>query len=222
MVLELPMQTGARSLLSTSLNDLSMKSHSRERENATISALTAVIPRREEQTKTVHTVADAGLVLMDASLTPIAFDRGAAAILGDSHESGKTSLGIPESILDALRSFRPADLSSVKMHFRTAGGKYVLRAYLVEIQNDGSKQPVVALHLQKASSAEDAVHEVGPAYHLTQREQEALIGILSGLSSKELAARMKISPNTVRAYMRLIMVKMGVESRAEVVAKLLL
>jgi DNA-binding CsgD family transcriptional regulator len=42
-----------------------------------------------------------------------------------------------------------------------------------------------------------------------------------GLTSKGLARKMSISPNTVNAFLRLIMVKMGVTSRAGVMGKLL-
>jgi DNA-binding CsgD family transcriptional regulator len=49
---------------------------------------------------------------------------------------------------------------------------------------------------------------------------EALIGVAMGLTSKELATRMNISPNTVKAFLRLIMIKMGVTTRAGIVGKL--
>ncbi len=58
-------------------------------------------------------------------------------------------------------------------------------------------------------------------YSLTDREKEALIGVAMGLTSKELAVRMKISPNTVKAFLRLIMVKMGATTRAGIVGRLL-
>ncbi len=38
--------------------------------------------------------------------------------------------------------------------------------------------------------------------------------------SKEIAERLKISPNTVKAFVRLVMVKMGVTTRSAVVGKL--
>ena len=55
----------------------------------------------------------------------------------------------------------------------------------------------------------------------TEREQEALRGIAMGLTNKELAQRMNIAPNTVKTFLRLVMVKMGVARRTGVVAKLL-
>jgi DNA-binding CsgD family transcriptional regulator len=72
----------------------------------------------------------------------------------------------------------------------------------------------------KYLSAVDAVLQAAAEYHLTDREQEALIGITMGLTCKEVAERMDISPNTVRAFLRLIMIKMGVPTRAGIVGRL--
>ena len=175
--------------------------------------------------KDVTKLVDGGLVLLDASLKPVAFDRGAMTILNGSqahHENLHREISIPKEILDVIKNHNPLDLASVRLHFWTSSGKYSLRAYRIEPQAETLTEPLVALHFVRASSAETAVRDVGAQYHLTEREQQALIGIVSGLSSKQLAAQMKISPNTVKAYIRLIMVKMGVESRAEIAAKLLL
>jgi DNA-binding CsgD family transcriptional regulator len=44
--------------------------------------------------------------------------------------------------------------------------------------------------------------------------------LLEGFTSKEIAERMKISPNTVKAFIRLVMVKMGVSTRSGIIGKL--
>ncbi len=168
-------------------------------------------------------MAEAGLVLMDLSLKLIACDRGAAAILNYPNQPGAKqdpASFIPQEILDIIRSRKPSDLSLVKTHFRMGKSEYIWRAHLMESQN-GLSQPLVALHLEKVSSTSDAIYEVAAKYHLTDREQEALRGISMGLTSKEVAARMNISPNTVKAFLRLIMIKMGVTTRAGIVANLL-
>jgi DNA-binding NarL/FixJ family response regulator len=86
---------------------------------------------------------------------------------------------------------------------------------------DGSLPPLIVLRMQRDQSVEDTADELGAMYNLTEREQQALHGILMGLSSKEVAERMNISPNTVKAFMRLIMIKMGVSTRAGIVARVL-
>ena len=153
-------------------------------------------------------IADVGLVLMDRSLKLIAFDRGAAAILSYPNQPGAAASALPREILDVLRHRKPTDLASVRTHFHMGKNEYLCRAYLVESHNAALTEPIMALHLEKVSSTSDAIHEVGAKYHLTDRELEALRGIPMGLTSKEVAERMNISPNTVKAFLRLIMIKM--------------
>jgi len=163
---------------------------------------------------------------MDLSLNLIACDRGAASILNyPSHAAGTGGVSpsyIPLELMDLLRNRKPTDSGPLKTHVRIGICEYVCRAYVLE-GSDGIfvQQPMVALHLERDLSASDAAYEVGTRYHLTEREMEALKGILIGLGSKEVAERMNISPNTVKAFLRLIMIKMGVTTRAGIVAKVL-
>ena len=169
-------------------------------------------------------MAEVGLVLLDLSLELVALDQGAFAILNYPHRLGHkrdAASSIPTTILDVLRSRKPTDLSTLRAYFRMGICEYTCRAYLVEPSDPSLAEPLVALHLEKVSSATDAVHEIGAKYHLTEREQEALRGISMGLTSKEVAERMNISPNTVKAFLRLIMIKMGVSTRGGIVANIL-
>jgi DNA-binding CsgD family transcriptional regulator len=168
-------------------------------------------------------VAEVGLILLDLSLKIIGYDRAAAAILTHPNQQGAKPAAVsslPKEILDLLRNRKPADLPPVKIYLGGGKDEYICRAHVVEFF-DGSLKPVIALHLEKDFSAADAAYELGDKYNLTEREQEALRGILMGLSSKEVAGRMNISPNTVKAFLRLIMIKMGVTRRAGIVAKIL-
>ena len=169
-------------------------------------------------------MAEAGLALMDLSLRLIASDRGAAAILNYSNQPGvklEPTACIPKEIQEMIRNRKPSDLATAKAHFRMGKNEYTCRAYVVESDDGFFTQPIVALHLERDPSASEAIYEVAAKYHLTDREQEALRGISLGLATKELAERMNISPNTVKAFLRLIMIKMGVTTRAGIVAKIL-
>lgn len=170
-------------------------------------------------------LASDGIVLMDtSSLKLIALDRGAAAILNDPNRiRGKAELGgaVPEEIVKVLKNGNMSDLSSIRAHLRIGKYGYFCRMYLMESQNRTYAQSMVALHLQRNSSGGDAVSEIADRYNLTEREQEALMGVSIGLTCKEVGERMNISPNTVKAYLRLIMIKMGVTRRAGIMSKLL-
>jgi len=64
--------------------------------------------------------------------------------------------------------------------------------------------------------------QTGQEFHLTNREQEVLRLLMMGLTNKEMADRMGISANTVKAFVHLVMLKMGTSGRSGIVAKVLL
>ena len=57
-------------------------------------------------------------------------------------------------------------------------------------------------------------------YKLTPREREAVLLLSKGLTSKEIARRMEVSAHTVKAFLRLIMLKLGVSTRSGIVGKI--
>jgi len=61
--------------------------------------------------------------------------------------------------------------------------------------------------------------EISEQFNLTQRERETVELLLKGLTSKEIANRMNISVNTVKAFLRLVMVKMKVSNRSGIAGK---
>jgi DNA-binding CsgD family transcriptional regulator len=56
---------------------------------------------------------------------------------------------------------------------------------------------------------------------LAPREQEIVRLLLGGSSNKEIAGSLGISLNTVKGYMKLLSRKLGVSSRAEIIALVL-
>ncbi len=58
-------------------------------------------------------------------------------------------------------------------------------------------------------------------FGLTERERGTVELLLEGLTTKEIAQRMNISPNTVKAFLRAVMLKLGVSNRSGIVAKIL-
>jgi len=157
--------------------------------------------------------ADVGIVLLDLSLHLLAFDRGAAEMFGKE--------SIPRELMDVIRRSNPGDPSTAKIRFRLGMRDYTCRLYLLQSGGAHQPDPIVAVHLERETSVYDAVSEVGDEYRLTDREHEVLKEIAAGLTSKEVAQRMNISPNTVKVFLRMIMMKMGVSTRSGVIAKLL-
>jgi len=57
-------------------------------------------------------------------------------------------------------------------------------------------------------------------YRLTNRERETVTFLLKGLTSKQIATAMCISPSTVKTFLKLVMVKVGASSRTGIIAKI--
>jgi DNA-binding CsgD family transcriptional regulator len=64
------------------------------------------------------------------------------------------------------------------------------------------------------------IGDISQLFGLTSREQQTVKFLLEGLTSKEIAERMQISPNTVKAFIRLVMVKMNVSTRSGIIGKI--
>jgi DNA-binding CsgD family transcriptional regulator len=167
---------------------------------------------------------DEGVILMNYAQQVIACDTGADAILRTYNQRPKTNgaaYAIPEEILALAMPYRHGHGSTSRAAVRIGGHQYICRAWVMEPQNRTASQPMIMLHLQKDTAAADAVRQIAREYDLTDREEQALLGLARGLTSKEVAEEMDISPHTVKAYVRLIMIKMGVTRRAAIVGKLL-
>jgi NarL family two-component system response regulator LiaR len=61
----------------------------------------------------------------------------------------------------------------------------------------------------------------GPAVALTLREQQVLMLMTQGMTNRQIAAQMHISPATVKQYVSAILSKLGAASRTEAVAQAL-
>jgi DNA-binding NarL/FixJ family response regulator len=147
-----------------------------------------------------------------------------AAILKDEAPSVLTSQGgswIPTSILDLVRRRKLGELSALRTYIRIEESEYLCRAYLLESSASFPRIPLVGVYLERSTFAVNTVYDCSLAYHLTVREAEVLRGISMGLATKEIATRLNISPNTVKAFLRLVMIKMGVATRGEMFAKIL-
>lgn len=171
-----------------------------------------------------HRPVDQGILIVDFSLNIIAADCGAASILADTNrplqDQGRvTWLSI--TTLDALRASEPGQRAPFRVAFRIGNHLYSCSTYVVEPKNGLINGTLLALHLTRETQIQDILRQIGTEYRLTNRERQALAGISLGLTSKQMADQMNISPNTVKAFTRLIMLKMGVASRTAILSRLL-
>ena len=162
---------------------------------------------------------------MHSSLNLISFNTEAVKVL--SYPDNLARLGRPEDFLagkvrSSLLRPEPSSESPFVTEFRSGRRRYFCRVFLVASDSKDPSQPSLAVLLERGPSEVIPLSQVSQRFNLTQREREALGYLLQGLSSKAIAKRMNISPNTVKAYMRMIMVKTGASSRPAMVSKILL
>jgi DNA-binding CsgD family transcriptional regulator len=109
----------------------------------------------------------------------------------------------------------------VVSRFQSGRRTYRCRTFQVNSMVNGSSQASLAVLLERACPRSASVTHLSEKFHLTAREQEVAQFLLQGLTSKEIGLRMQISPNTVKAFLRLIMVKMNCSTRSGIVGKAL-
>jgi DNA-binding CsgD family transcriptional regulator len=168
----------------------------------------------------------AGIVLMDAYFRPLAIDSGATSVLIAFSRERRGGFGpalspadmVARGLEELTLSFQNEHNENTIVYFSVDNSTYTGRIYRLEPQN-GSSSAMIALYLSKNATAEDSLGLTAFEYRLTARERETLLGMVIGLTNKELAQRMDISPSTVKAFVRVVMAKMGVTKRAGVVAK---
>ncbi len=110
-------------------------------------------------------------------------------------------------------------------HFVTefVSGKRRYRCWAFHLNRHlrGSSHATLELLLERSTAGLFFLPRIAQQFNFSRREQQAVELLLQGLSNKEIANRMNISPNTVNTFFRLIMIKMGVSSRSAILAKMI-
>lgn len=163
----------------------------------------------------------AGFLLMNSSLSPISFNTEAVAILGYPNkltDPARSEL-FNTKIRSALLSKGSRDVPFVS-EFKSGRRRYFCRAFLVDTKQLSGA--AIAVLLERGPSGLIPLSQLSQQYHLTQREAETLVYLLQGLSSKEIASRMNVSTNTVKTFLRLVMIKTNVSSRSAMIGKIMM
>ncbi|TQM45654.1 helix-turn-helix domain-containing protein [Pseudonocardia cypriaca] len=110
------------------------------------------------------------------------------------------------------------DRGRARTRIRTAEGRW-LACHASALTGPGGRPGPIALVIEPASAA-DLAMIVAEAYELTPRELQVAQEIARGLPTGGIAARLVISPHTVRDHIKAIFEKTAVSSRGELVARL--
>lgn len=154
------------------------------------------------------------VVILDAENRITASTHGAAELLGALRVN--VDQPFPTLMRAAVTKARwgrsPINLST---RLRDASGNW-LRLHVTPLEGDIG---AVALLVERARP-NDLARVLLDSYGLTHRETDVVILLARGLSAKEIAAELALSPHTVRGHIKAIYEKAGVNSRGELVAAL--
>jgi DNA-binding CsgD family transcriptional regulator len=171
---------------------------------------------------------EAGVALSNLSFGLIAIDETAESIFKAIRVVKSERSGVPEPadrvpsrIADRLRRLKPSRLESAQIEFRAGSRRYRARVFVMTPGNGFLPDRCLLFYVEQETSARDALVESALRFNLSDRELEALAGIAVGLTSKEIAVHMNISPSTVDQFLRMVMIKTGARNRAGILAKLL-
>lgn len=120
----------------------------------------------------------------------------------------------------ALTSFREDAL--VQAALQAGAISYLLK----NVSADELAQAIRAAHAGRSTLAPEAAQVLiqaatrppDPVFELTERERDVLTWMVRGLSNNEIAAKLVVSPSTVKFHVSNILSKLGVSSRTEAVA----
>ena len=168
------------------------------------------------------------LILLDSSLRPISYDAEAVRILTypqDPQKIPTLTRHIESRLRPLLASLRGSSQLPAELVFQSGRRQYLARKFtLHSFQNaspsPSSRQPRHALLLERRKSKVVDLTAVVAQFRLTPREMETLGFLIQGMTTREIAKRMSISPETVKAFLRLVMIKMQVSTRSGILGKI--
>ena len=183
----------------------------------------AVVPKVPSEPISVFP-SSAGFLLLDTSFRPLYANQEALTALTYPANSGKNNNfdafleGRVQSLFTGSNGSR-----QLKCGGSLSSGRrcYKLRVFSVRSPLANGFKPAVAVLFERNQKPNVDLSYLSSRYRLTEREVETVDHLVQGCNTKQIAERMGISPNTVKAFLRSIMMKMATDTRAGIIAKIL-
>jgi DNA-binding CsgD family transcriptional regulator len=154
-------------------------------------------------------------------MSPIACNTQAVQILtfpNTPEKIRRLNIFLADKVRSSLITQQAGESLEFVKEFKSGKRRYSCRTFRLDSQDNGNGQAVAVL-LERHSSGSAALSQVSKQFDLTERERQTVELLVQGLTSKEIGVRMNISPNTVKTFLRLVMVKMGVSRRSGIVGR---
>jgi DNA-binding CsgD family transcriptional regulator len=159
-----------------------------------------------------------GFLLLTPQLEPLYSNQTALEILGYPDGPVRDLSSLRTRIRSILGHDGTASYGQT-IEFMSGRRHYAGRVFQLESEYEGIFPRVTALVFERRPSSPTDVSEVSRLYRLSPRESETVKYLLLGLTTKEVAQSMRVSPNTIKQFLRIAMTKMGVSTRSGIVAK---
>jgi DNA-binding CsgD family transcriptional regulator len=164
--------------------------------------------------------ANVGVLLVGSSGRVLSANVEARQILGypvSVRRSSEDNRALAKAIGKLIAS-SPSLSSRAAWSTELTSGRRRYRCRAIPVALRGQRQ--VVLLIERTSSKLAALTRLFDEYHFTRRERETAALLATGLTNKEMAARMGISVNTVKAFIRFVMLKIGASTRTGIVGRL--
>ena len=166
-----------------------------------------------------------GLVILSDDLQPVAISTAAEHWLGELKHLESEWMGpLPNAIYAVAARLREVERSEQaspdlmpRARVRLRSGQWLAVQASRLTTASGTRE--VAVIIEPPEPAEIA-HVIVSVYGLTSRESQIVRLVVQGLSTKETARALSISPLTVQQHLKLIFDKVGVHSRGELVGRI--
>lgn len=169
---------------------------------------------------TTENEADApGFIVVDGTGEPLYFNSAAQEIL--CYPNPVPEVDLRRVIRQRMHSDLNLERGNKERLFLCSGRRqYVCSVFALEPFSRRLQNKMTGIVLTRSSRLAENVRRTCEQYKLTPREREAVLLLSQGLTSKEIARRMDISAHTVKAFLHLIMLKLGVTTRSGIVGKI--
>jgi DNA-binding CsgD family transcriptional regulator len=162
-----------------------------------------------------------GVVLFNVSNRPVYFNREAIQIL--SYPRGIKNIDelaqvLPPQVMALLENPRA---KAWRTDFLSGRRHYTCRLFSMANNSHRPAEVLRGLLLERSALRSADITTVAQQFQLTSREQQTAELLMEGLTSKEIASRMMISPNTVKTFVRILMMKTEASTRSGIVGKLI-
>jgi DNA-binding CsgD family transcriptional regulator len=168
------------------------------------------------------------MLLPQMSLLPVAYNREALEILAfprSPEDLVRSSAALARHIGARLVSRSAKGARTFVAEFQSGNRTYHCRTLNFCFdgkEDDGPGRTTTLILLERTASPSRLLkRQACEKFGLTPRERQMVELLIEGMTTKEMAQVLCLSPNTIKSFLRLVMAKMGVSTRSGIVGKLL-